>query len=238
MPVWSLSTGVDSGYELPPIVNNGVMFVATPYSQVMALNAATGELLWRYKRPLPEGFSALHNTNRGVALYGDKVYFPALDAVLVSLDAKTGKIAWESKIEDWKQGYYITMAPLVVQGKVLVGVAGGEFGVRGFVQAFDAQTGKSAWKTYTIPEPGQPGSDTWQKADTWKTGGASTWKTVNTIQRPTRSIGAPATRRHGSAISGRATIFTRRRRSRSMATPARSRDISSTTRMSRGTGTR
>ena len=179
VPVWSFSTGVDSGHESPPIVNNGVMFVTTPYSQVIALDAATGDLLWRYKRPLPEGFSALHNTNRGVALYGDKVYFAPLDATVVALDAKTGKVAWEAKVEDWKQGYYTTMAPLIVKGKVLIGVAGGEFGVRGFVQAFDAQTGKSAWKTYTIPAPGEPGSDTWKKADTWKTGGASTWMTGN-----------------------------------------------------------
>jgi alcohol dehydrogenase (cytochrome c) len=179
VPVWSVSTGVDSGHESPPIVNNGVMFVSTPYSQVMALSAATGDLLWRYKRPLPEGFSALHNTSRGVALYGDKVFLPALDAVLVALDAKTGKVAWEAKVEDWKTGYYMTMAPLVVKGKVLVGVAGGEFGVRGFVAAFDAETGKPVWKTYTIPAPGEPGADTWQKPDTWKTGGASTWMTGN-----------------------------------------------------------
>ena len=156
-----------------------MMFVSTPYSQVIALNAATGDLLWRYKRPLPEGFSALHNTSRGVALYGDKVFLPALDAVLVALDAKTGKVAWEANVEDWKDGYYMTMAPLIVKGKVLVGVAGGEFGVRGFVEAFDAETGKSAWKTYSIPAPGEPGSDTWQKPDTWKTGGASTWMTGN-----------------------------------------------------------
>ena len=104
---------------------------------------------------------------------------PCLDAVLVALDAKTGKVAWEAKVADWKDGYYMTMAPLVVKGKVLVGVAGGEFGVRGFVEAFDAETGKSAWKTYTIPAPGEPGSETWQKPDTWKTGGASTWMTGN-----------------------------------------------------------
>jgi alcohol dehydrogenase (cytochrome c) len=179
VPVWTVSTGVDSGHEAPPIVNNGVMFVATPYSQVMALDAATGDLLWRYKRKLPEGFAALHNTSRGVALYGDKVFLPGLDAVLVALDAKTGKVAWEAKVEDWKTGYYMTMAPLIVKGKVLVGVAGGEFGVRGFVEAFDAETGKSAWKTYTVPAPGEPGSETWQKPDTWKTGGASTWMTGN-----------------------------------------------------------
>ncbi len=179
VPVWSFSTGVDSGHEAPPIVNNGVMFVSTPYNQVIALDAATGDLLWRYKRKLPEGFSALHNTSRGVALYGDKVFFPALDAVLVALDAKTGKVAWQATVEDWKTGYYMTMAPLVVRGKVLVGVAGGEFGVRGFVQAFDAETGKPAWKTYSIPAAGEPGSDTWQNADTTKTGGGSTWMTGN-----------------------------------------------------------
>jgi alcohol dehydrogenase (cytochrome c) len=179
VPVWAFSTGVDSGHEAPPIVNNGVMFVSTPYSQVIALDAANGNMLWRYKRKIPDGFSALHNTSRGVALYGDKVFFPALDAVLVALDAKTGNVAWEAKVEDWKTGYYMTMAPLVVKGKVLVGVAGGEFGVRGFVQAFDADTGKPVWKTYSVPAPGEPGSDTWQKADTWKTGGASTWMTGN-----------------------------------------------------------
>lgn len=179
VPVWTVSTGVDSGHEAPPIVNNGVMFVATPYSQVMAMDAATGTVLWRYKRKLPEGFSALHNTSRGVALYGDKVFLPGLDAVLVALDAKTGKVAWEAKVEDWKTGYYMTMAPLIVRGKVLVGIAGGEFGVRGFVEAFDADTGKPAWKTYSVPAPGEPGSETWEKPDTWKTGGASTWMTGN-----------------------------------------------------------
>jgi alcohol dehydrogenase (cytochrome c) len=179
VPVWTLSTGVDSGHESPPIVNNGMMFVSTPYSQVIALNAATGDLLWRYRRKLPEGFSALHNTNRGVALYGDKVYAAGLDGVLVALDAKTGKVVWQAPVGDWKDGYYMTMAPLIVKGKVLVGVSGGEFGIRGFVEAFDAETGKSVWKAYTIPAPGDPGSDTWQKADTWKTGGGAAWMTGN-----------------------------------------------------------
>jgi alcohol dehydrogenase (cytochrome c) len=176
-PVWSLSTGVTSGHQSPPIVNDGVMFVSTPANQVIAVDAGTGNELWRYKRAIPEGFAALHNTNRGVALYGDKVYFAALDAALVALDAKTGKVAWEAPVEDWHNGYYMTMAPLVVKGKVMVGVSGGEFGVRGFVQAFDSESGKSAWKTFTIPEPGQPGSETWQKADTWKRGGGATWMT-------------------------------------------------------------
>ena len=97
----------------------------------------------------------------------------------MALDAKTGKVAWEAKVADWKDGYYMTMAPLIVKGKVLVGVAGGEFGMRGFVEAFDAETGKSVWKTYTIPAPGEPGSETWEKPDTWKTGGGATWMTGN-----------------------------------------------------------
>jgi alcohol dehydrogenase (cytochrome c) len=175
VPVWTFSTGVNSAHESPPIVNDGVMFVSTPNNQVIALDAATGDQLWRYKREIPEGFAAPHNTNRGVALYGDKVYVAGLDAVLVALDAKTGKVAWEAKVEDWHHGYYLTLAPLIAKGKVMVGVSGGEFGVRGFIQAFDTETGKPSWKTYSVPAAGEPGSDTWQKPDSWKTGGGSTW---------------------------------------------------------------
>lgn len=178
VPVWSYSTGKDSGHEAPPIVNDGVMFVTAPYNLVLALDAATGDLLWSYQRELPEDFSALHNTNRGVALHGDKVYLAGLDAVMVALDAKTGEVVWESPVEDYHTGYYMTLAPLIVNGKVMVGVSGGEFGVRGFVQAFDTETGESVWKTHTIPEPGQPGGDTWQ-GDDWKRGGGSVWMTGN-----------------------------------------------------------
>jgi alcohol dehydrogenase (cytochrome c) len=177
-PVWSFSTGVDSGHEAPLLVNNGFMFVTTPYNQLLALEARTGKLLWRYKRELPEGFSALHNTNRGVALYGDKVYLASLDCALVALDAVTGKVVWQKEVEDWRTGYYMTIAPLVVQGKVMVGVSGGEFGIRGFVEAFDAETGASLWKTYTIPGPGEPGHETWRGED-WKRGGGSVWLTGN-----------------------------------------------------------
>jgi alcohol dehydrogenase (cytochrome c) len=175
-PAWAFSTGVDSGHQAPLIVNNGLMFVATPYAQVIALEAKTGKLMWRYKRELPEGFSALHNTSRGVALHGDKVYVAALDCVLVALDATTGKVAWEQKVEDWRTGYYMTLAPLAAKGKIMVGVSGGEFGVRGFVQAFDAQNGRPLWKTHTIPAPGEPGHETWT-GDTWKKGGGSVWLT-------------------------------------------------------------
>jgi alcohol dehydrogenase (cytochrome c) len=175
-PVWAFSTGVDSGHEAPPIVNDGVMFVATPYAQVIALDAKTGELIWRYRRELPDDFAALHNTSRGVALYGDKVYMTGLEPTTLALDAKTGKVAWETQVADYHTGYYQTMAPLIVDGKVMVGVSGGEFGVRGFVEALDSESGKQVWRTYTIPSPGEPGSDTWE-GDDWKRGGASVWNT-------------------------------------------------------------
>ena len=118
----------------------------------------------------------MHPTNRGVGLYGDKVFVTTVDAYLVALDAVTGQVVWETAVEDFRSGYYMTLAPLVVRGKVMVGVSGGEFGIRGFVQAFDAETGESVWKTYTIPAPGEPGNDTWP-GDSWRTGGAPVWIT-------------------------------------------------------------
>jgi alcohol dehydrogenase (cytochrome c) len=178
-PAWVFSTGVTNGHEAPPMVNNGVMFVATPGNQVIAIEAETGALLWRYKRPLPEDVILLHATSRGVALYGDKVYFAAGEAVLVALDATTGKEVWTATVGDNKQGYYMSVAPLVAGGKVIVGASGGEVGVRGFVAAFDAESGKPAWKTYTVPAPGEPGSETWPQGDQWKTGGGSVWVTGN-----------------------------------------------------------
>ena len=176
-PAWVVSTGVTNGHEAPPIVNNGVMFVATPGNQVIALDAKTGGLLWRYKRPLAEDVVLLHGTSRGVALFGDKVFFAAAEAVLVALDAATGKEVWTATVEDNRKGYYMSVAPLVANGKVMVGASGGEMGVRGFVAAYDLDTGKQAWKTFTVPEPGEPGSETWPKGEQWKTGGGSIWVT-------------------------------------------------------------
>jgi alcohol dehydrogenase (cytochrome c) len=173
--VWSVATGQVEGHQAPPIVNNGVMLVATPGNQLIALEAKTGNVLWRYKRPLPEDLTVLHPTNRGVGLYDDKIFFASADAVLVALDAHTGKEAWTAKVADYKNGYYMSLMPLVVDGKVMLGTSGGEFGVRGFVAAYDADTGKEAWRTYTVPEPGQPGSETWPAGDQWKTGGGSVW---------------------------------------------------------------
>jgi alcohol dehydrogenase (cytochrome c) len=176
-PAWVVSTGVTNGHEAPPVVHNGVMFVATPGNQVMALDAKTGALLWRYRRPLPEDVVLLHGTSRGVALFRDKVFFAAGEAVLVALDATTGKEVWTTKVEDNSKGYYMSVAPLVADGKVIVGTSGGETGVRGFVAAYDVESGKQIWKTFTVPAPGEPGSETWPAGEQWKTGGASVWVT-------------------------------------------------------------
>ncbi|MCY4026916.1 MAG: PQQ-binding-like beta-propeller repeat protein [Acidobacteria bacterium] len=176
-PVWTFSTGVREGHEAPPVVNDGRMFVTTPQNQVFAFDAATGDLLWRYARELPAALQQLHPTNRGVALYGDKVYIGTVDSHVVALDAATGDVVWEQAVEDPAVGYYITMAPLVADGKVMVGTSGGELGIRGFVAALDAETGNEVWKTYTIPAPDEPGGDTWP-GDTWRTGGASVWATA------------------------------------------------------------
>jgi len=179
-PMWVFSTGEARVHEAAPLVNNGVMFISTPQNQVIAINAKTGDLLWRYRRPRPAGSNVPHDTNRGVALLGNLVYFAAGEAVLVALDAKTGKEVWTTEVADNKSGYYISLAPLVAGGKVMVGASGGEYGIRGFVAAFDPQTGKEQWRTYTIPAPGEPGSETWPKGgDQWKTGGGSVWVTGN-----------------------------------------------------------
>jgi alcohol dehydrogenase (cytochrome c) len=178
-PVWVFSTGETRAHESAPIVNNGVMFVTTPMNQVIAIDAKSGNLLWRYRRPRPEGASVPHETNRGIALYGDKVYFAAGEAVLVALDARTGKEVWTTTVADNRSSYYMTLAPLVAGDAVMVGASGGEFGIRGFVAAFNPETGKELWRTYTVPAPGEPGSETWPKGDEWKTGGAPVWVTGN-----------------------------------------------------------
>ena len=156
------------------------MFVATPGNQVIAIDAVRGTLLWRYRYPPPQDVISLHRDQprRGAAT-ATRCIFAAGDAVLVALDAKTGKEVWTTKVADNKSGYYMSLAPLVADGKVMVGASGGELGVRGFVAAYDAETGKELWKTYTVPAPGEPGSETWPKGDQWKTGGGSIWVTGN-----------------------------------------------------------
>ncbi len=177
--VWSTITGESRVHEAAPLVNNGAMFVSTPTGQVIAFDAKTGDILWRYRKPRPEGAVILHDVNRGVALYGDKVYYAAGEAELVALDVKTGRPVWTTTVADSKSAYYMTLAPLIAGGKVMVGCSGGETGIRGFVAAFDPETGKELWRTYTIPAPGEPGSETWPKGDQWQHGGGPVWVTGN-----------------------------------------------------------
>ena len=178
-PVWVFSTAEARVHQAAPLVNGGVMFVTSPNNQVIAIDVKSGNLLWRYRRPRTPAMAVPHETNRGVALYGDRVYFAAGEAVLVALDARTGREIWTTVVADNAAGYYTTLAPLVAGGVVMVGASGGEFGIRGFIAAFDLDTGKERWRTYTVPAPGEPGSETWPKGDQWKTGGAPVWVTGN-----------------------------------------------------------
>ena len=141
-PAWLFSTGVQEGHQSPPLINDGVMFVTTPMNQVLALDAASGELLWRFQRELPEDLFQLHPTNRGPALLGDRLYVALTDCYLVALDARTGEVIWETAVDDYQAGYYMTLAPLAAKGKIMVGVSGGEYGIRGYIAAYDAETGR------------------------------------------------------------------------------------------------
>ena len=152
-PAWIFQMDVKESIETAPIIVNGIMYVTTSYDHVYALDARTGEELWHYQHKMgPVTVYCCGPNNRGVAAYGDKVYLGTLDAKLVALDAKTGKVAWQSEIANPELGYSETMAPTAVKGKILIGTNGGEYGIRGFVKAFDADSGKLLWTFNTIPE--------------------------------------------------------------------------------------
>jgi alcohol dehydrogenase (cytochrome c) len=163
--------------ETSPLVVGDYMFVTVPPNRVEALDAKTGALIWAYDRYLPERLPLCCGyVNRGLAVLGSRLYFGTLDAHLVALDMVTGQVSWDVEVADYKDGYSITAAPLALKNLVITGVAGGEFGVRGFVDARDAETGKEIWRFHTIPQPGEPGAESWA-GDSWKTGGGPTWLT-------------------------------------------------------------
>ena len=152
-PAWIFQTEVVESQETTPIIVNGVMYITTSFSHVYALDAATGEQIWHYKHKMgPITTYCCGPNNRGVAVSGDKVFLGTLDAKLVALDAKSGKVVWEKQIADPEKGYSETMAPTAVNGKILIGTNGGEYGVRGFVKAYDAESGKLLWTFYTTAE--------------------------------------------------------------------------------------
>ena len=197
-PVWSFSTSAINGHEAAPIVHDGVMFVATPGSQVIAIEAATGAVLWRYRRPLGPTVINRHPTTRGVGLLGDKVFLAASDAVLMALDARTGRTVWSTTVADNRGGHYMSLAPLVANGKVLVGTSGGELGIRGFIAAYDPDTGKELWRTYTVRRQASPGARRGPRvASSGRPAAARSGWRATTIPKPTWRIGVRATADRG-----------------------------------------
>jgi len=171
-------------HEVTPLVVDGVMYTIQSPNDVIALDAATGKTIWTYLHKPAEGTRnpCCGNLTRGVAILGDKLFLAALDAKMIALDAKTGKELWNVQIADYKQQYAMTVAPLVVKDKVISGVAGGEHGVRGFLAAYDVNTGKEVWRFNTVPGPGEPGFETWlgkdgKPNDSYLHGGAPIWVT-------------------------------------------------------------
>jgi alcohol dehydrogenase (cytochrome c) len=174
------ATGAKYSAESQPVVYRGTLYVSTGANDVFAVDVATGKIRWRYKAHLNQEITSVCCGwgNRGVALGGGRVYMGQLDGKLVALDQRTGKRVWSSKIEDWRNGYTITSAPLYYEGRVYTGISGGEFQARGRLTAVDAKTGKVDWRFYTVPGPGEVGHNTWPKnSDAWKRGGAPVWQT-------------------------------------------------------------
>jgi alcohol dehydrogenase (cytochrome c) len=177
-PVWGFSLNNAQGQEAQPIIQNGVMYVTT-HSDTFAIDAISGKQLWRTPIELPTDVFKLACcgiVNRGAAIYNGKIYRTTLDAHVQALDAKTGKEVWRSKAIDYKQGYSMTMVPLVANGVLLTGISGGEYGTRGFIDGWDLETGKQLWRRHTTAAPGEKGGDTWP-GDTAKQGGAPAWLT-------------------------------------------------------------
>jgi len=174
---WTFQTGVANKFEATPIVIDGTLYFTGALNHAWAIDGRTGKQLWHYQRTLPQGLKVCCGlVNRGFAVFGDRLFMVTLDAHFVALEMKTGKAIYDIEMATVKDGFAATGAPLVVNGKVIVGVAGGEFANRGFIDAYDPQTGQRLWRFYTIPAPGEPGSDTWQ-GDIWQRGGGPTWLT-------------------------------------------------------------
>ena len=174
---WILQNQVFGAWQSNPIIADGVMYVTERPNSVMAVDASTGRVFWKFRHtPSENARVCCGANNRGVAVLDDRVFMGTLDARLIALDRINGQPLWNAEVADVNLAYSVTMAPLVVKDKIIVGVGGGEYGIRGYVAAFDAETGEQAWKTYTIPGPGEPGHDSWE-GDDWEHGGASVWIT-------------------------------------------------------------
>ena len=176
-PVWIYQLRAPQGpFETTPIVADKIMYISEPPSTVTALDVATGRKIWTYTPDIPKDvkFLGFGPVNRGVAILDNNVYIGTLNAHLICLDAKSGTVKWNVLVADNKLGYAITCAPVAVDDKIIIGISGGEAGIRGFLDAYNAKTGKREWRLNTIPGKGEPGNESWQ-GDSWKTGGAPTW---------------------------------------------------------------
>jgi alcohol dehydrogenase (cytochrome c) len=175
---WIFQSREAGKWEVTPLVVDGVIYVSERPNIVTAIDGKTGRPLWNYRRSMPGDVpSCCGIVNRGLAILGDALYVNTYDCHLVCIDANTGRERWDVVVADYKVGYSMTAAPLAVKDKIIVGISGGEFGVRGFLDAYDAKTGARAWRFYTIPGPGEPGNQTWGSGDAWKNGGVGTWVT-------------------------------------------------------------
>ena len=164
-------------FETTPLVVDGIMYLTQSPNDVIALDAKTGRVFWVYHYATsPDSRPCCGIVNRGVAILGDTLFMATVDTHLVAIDARNGHALWNNKLADAAAGYAMTMAPLVVKDKVIVGVAGGEYGIRGFIAAYEAHSGKEAWRFNTVPAPGEPGHETWH-GDDWKHGSAAVWLT-------------------------------------------------------------
>src|SRR5436190_14271629 len=185
---WAYQSPNSGSWEMTPLVADGVMYVTQRPNDVVALDAATGRAFWmyRYNHANQIGVCCGAN-NRGLAILGDTLFMGTLDAHLVAIDTKSGMPVWNTRVADSKLGYSLTVAPLAVKDRVIVGLGGGEFGIRGAIAAFDAQSGRELWRFNTIPGPGEPGHETWEACppnpatycdqEAWTHGGGSVWVT-------------------------------------------------------------
>jgi alcohol dehydrogenase (cytochrome c) len=181
-PAWTFQAGalpLSRGWEGTPLVVDGTLYVTGNDNAAWAIDAATGREIWRYRRELPDNltYASGNRTNRGFAILGNRLFMATLDAHVIALETDTGDLIWDVPFADYTQGFAATVAPLVVRDMVIIGNSGGDYPTRGFVDAYDAATGAHRWRFYTIPGPGEPGSETWPNAEAMARGGGATWTT-------------------------------------------------------------
>lgn len=202
---WAFQVGDLGQFETTPLVVDGVLYGTGQNDRAFAIDARTGRPIWRYQRNLPDKLQPCCGmVNRGLAILGNRLFMATLDAHVIALDTKSGNVLWDATAADYHKAYTFTVAPLVVKNEVIVGISGGEYGVRGFIDAYDAATGRRLWRFDTVPGPSEPGHETW-KGDSWKTGGVPAWITgtydpeLNLVYWPT---GNPSPSNYGGERAG------------------------------------